>query len=334
MKSYHVKSPTRIDLAGGTLDMWPLYAFVGDALTINLSVSVYTQADLHLVSDSSIGIISHDLNREWKFANLQELLASQVPEVRLYQVACEALPLAQGFRLETSSESPVGAGLAASSSLMISILKVLAAARHDEFGSEQLSVLAMMHLAHNLEAKLMLTPTGTQDYFPPLSPGLNFISYDAFGVRFETQTQLPSEFSERIVLVYTGRTHHSGLNNFEVLKSAVERNSKVLHALAELRSVALDMKVALQAQDFSALPQLFEREIKSRLHLTERFSSPEIDKIMSRGQATQAFSTKICGAGGGGCVFLFLRRPQDRPEVTKWLASENFQILNAKPVFA
>src|ERR1017187_10973113 len=35
------KAPTRIDLAGGTLDIWPLYLFHEGALTVNCAITRY-----------------------------------------------------------------------------------------------------------------------------------------------------------------------------------------------------------------------------------------------------------------------------------------------------
>jgi galactokinase/mevalonate kinase-like predicted kinase len=37
-------APTRIDLAGGTIDIWPLYLFHPGALTINAAISVRARA--------------------------------------------------------------------------------------------------------------------------------------------------------------------------------------------------------------------------------------------------------------------------------------------------
>ena len=36
------KAPCRVDLAGGTLDIWPLYLFHANAVTVNFAVDRYT----------------------------------------------------------------------------------------------------------------------------------------------------------------------------------------------------------------------------------------------------------------------------------------------------
>src|SRR6185503_10731524 len=37
-KAAEATAPTRIDLAGGTLDIWPLYLFHRDAVTVNVAI--------------------------------------------------------------------------------------------------------------------------------------------------------------------------------------------------------------------------------------------------------------------------------------------------------
>lgn len=36
-------APTRIDLAGGTIDIWPLYLFHGGAETVNVAIDLYAK---------------------------------------------------------------------------------------------------------------------------------------------------------------------------------------------------------------------------------------------------------------------------------------------------
>jgi D-glycero-alpha-D-manno-heptose-7-phosphate kinase len=53
-------APTRIDLAGGTIDIWPLYLFHPGALTINAAISVRARARVESRADSRIVLRSED----------------------------------------------------------------------------------------------------------------------------------------------------------------------------------------------------------------------------------------------------------------------------------
>ena len=50
------KAPTRVDLAGGTLDIWPLYLFHPGAVTINAAVTRYASCviETHARGDQKI----------------------------------------------------------------------------------------------------------------------------------------------------------------------------------------------------------------------------------------------------------------------------------------
>ncbi|MEZ0391403.1 MAG: galactokinase, partial [Pseudobdellovibrionaceae bacterium] len=74
MKTIVVRSPTRVDLAGGTLDLWPLYNFVGGATTVNIAIDIMTTAEITPLDDDQIELISDDLNFKKIFPSLQACL--------------------------------------------------------------------------------------------------------------------------------------------------------------------------------------------------------------------------------------------------------------------
>ena len=56
----HASAPTRIDLAGGTLDIWPLYLFHDGAQTLNAAISLRASCDLRSRADRRLVIVSED----------------------------------------------------------------------------------------------------------------------------------------------------------------------------------------------------------------------------------------------------------------------------------
>lgn len=323
----HIKSPTRVDLAGGTLDMWPLYNFVSGAVTINLAIDIWTEVELEASGSSEIYIESKDLNLKWKFNDLNLFLQALDPKLVLFQKLISKFTITKGFKLKTSSQSPIGGGLGGSSSLVISMLKAF-----NQFveGGRQ-DPHALVHLAHNIEAEILTTPTGTQDYYPAITGGLSFLKYSATGIKQKVIDIAGTPLEDHFLLVYTGKSHHSGLNNFEVLKSAVEKDFKVLSALKKIKRIADDMKLTLENQKWNDLPALFRQEFDARIELTPAFSSPEIEKLAKISIDAGALAIKICGAGGGGCVLIWVP-PTKRQQVIDACQNENFQCLSAKPV--
>ena len=328
-----IKSPTRVDLSGGTLDMWPLFNFVGSAKTINLAIDIWTTARLLKSSDQTVTIESVDYQKKWNFKTVHDFIAALDPHLNLFQNVIKPFAalypeiLNQGFILTTKSESPIGGGLGGSSSLVVSMLKAFSKLTGHQFSSTH----DLVHWAHNIEACVLNTPTGTQDYYPAVTGGLNFIDYNTSGISQTVIDPVNTPFAEKFLLVNTGKSHHSGLNNFEVLKSAVEQDQKVLSALNEIKKISEEMYDVIETKTWQKIPDLFQREYHARIQLTPAFSSPEIERLSEISLKNGAEAVKICGAGGGGCVLVWVKN-EYRQKVIDACEKEKFQCLPAKPV--
>ncbi len=327
MKSFLIQSPTRVDLAGGTLDLWPLYLFVGGATTVNVAIDLYTKAELTPLATTEIELISEDLGLTRKFSSLMECLIDPDPRMNLLNVQLKYWRPLHGFRLTTSSMSPVGGGLGASSSLTISLLKAF------QFfcGKQFVDTHDMVTVAHNIEAEVLNTPTGTQDYYPAASGGVNILQYSYSGISHEVLSVDHTDLANYFLLVHTGKAHHSGINNFEVMKKAVNKDHKTIHALIKLKEIAEETAKVSRAGRWTQLPALFRDEYKWRIELSPTFSSPEIEKLAELSLQAGAEAVKICGAGGGGCVLIWCP-PSQREGVTKACQAAGFPVLAAKPV--
>lgn len=325
-----IKSPTRVDLSGGTLDMWPLFNFVGQCRTINVAIDIWTLVDLDPTpGNPKIIIESLDYNQKWEFTNLSQFLSEADPKTMLYRAVIEFFKdkIKSGFRLTTKSESPIGGGLGGSSSLMISMMKAFSEMTSFKFND----IHHMVHCAHNIESKILMTPTGTQDYYPAVSGGLSILDYGTEGIVDRVLDVTGTPLMDNFLLVYTGKTHHSGLNNFEVLKSCTQNDEKVLSALKGIKDISEDMYQAIQTKNWHEISGLFQREYTERIKLTPAFTSPEIEHLSKLVIANGATGVKICGAGGGGCVLVWVS-PSQRQKVIEACEKEKFQCLKSKPV--
>lgn len=319
-------SPTRVDLSGGTLDCWPLYLLVDSCVTINLAISVSTYATIEECADQTVSVNLRDLRYQKTFKNLNEALQCRDSELTLVQKQMAFWRPQKGFRLETFSESPVGGGLGGSSSLSISLIKAFA-----EWSGTKLDLYEMVTLSANLEAQVLHKMTGTQDYFPAVQPGLNAIHYTPRGARLETLPTQAELWNKHLSLVYTGQPHHSGLNNWQVIKAALDNEEKTMKALRDIRDVSADMYQTLRREDWGRLPNLFDREFEARVRLSTSFSSPGIDRLRDVALKSGAHAVKICGAGGGGCVLVWSQSDR-KAEVEAGCRGQGFEVLNAKAV--
>src|SRR5437899_11321183 len=73
------KAPTRVDFAGGTLDIWPLYLFHPGAVTVNAAISLYASCVIETLpaGDNRIKLVSRDIKREESFSSFDPLLKAK-----------------------------------------------------------------------------------------------------------------------------------------------------------------------------------------------------------------------------------------------------------------
>src|ERR1051325_1200092 len=183
--SVYAQAPCRVDLAGGTLDLWPLYLFHEGAVTVNVAISVMTSCRITPIAGQGITLKSADTAVEHTYEDLDELISSRDHRhalaahlVREFapRVGTSAVPQIGGqgwqggFVMETHSESPAGAGISGSSALMVSTPAALG-----QFPGRKLDREQIRELAQNVEAQLIRVPTGCQDYYPALYGGVSAI---------------------------------------------------------------------------------------------------------------------------------------------------------------
>src|SRR2546428_7347353 len=108
------KAPTRVDLAGGTLDIWPLYLFHPGAVTVNAAITRYAYCTIETNSsgDARIRLISRDTNREETFASFAALARAKRFRLPLLAEIVKISSPSEVSRLRTIPKLPQGLAIA------------------------------------------------------------------------------------------------------------------------------------------------------------------------------------------------------------------------------
>src|SRR6266849_1352201 len=122
MKKVIVRAPVRADLAGGTLDLWPLYLFHPGSRTVNVAISYHAESEVEETGDDAIDIHLTDQQYEQRYQSIHELAAD--PKASLIHRALEHFHLT-GIRITTRTDAPRGSGLGGSSALTITLVRAL-----------------------------------------------------------------------------------------------------------------------------------------------------------------------------------------------------------------
>ena len=67
------QAPCRADLAGGTIDLWPLYLFHPGAMTLNFAVDILTTCRITPLKGKSLHLRSLDTKSEEHFESFEEV---------------------------------------------------------------------------------------------------------------------------------------------------------------------------------------------------------------------------------------------------------------------
>ncbi len=311
--------PTRIDFAGGTLDLWPLYLFFGNAPTINGAINLFSKVKIYPRKDKAVIVESKDLKIRERFSNLRSL-PEKHPLILILKLLKFYNPI-KGLELITDCQAPVGSGIGGSSALNIALNGGL-----NRFTKKNLNRETMIEVAKNIETQVIQVPAGTQDYYSAMFGGIQSIRPGFTGITTKKIRLNLKDWSDRFVLCYTGKPHNSGINNWAVYKKAINVDAKVHKSLSRIASLSTRMENVLVNQEESKFPKLFSEEWKARKALAPGISTAKIEHLIKSASSCGALAAKVCGAGGGGCVAFFVRKGT-KNKVSEILQQQGGQVL-------
>jgi len=323
------QAPTRIDLAGGTIDLWPLYLFHDNSQTINFAIDQFAKCRLETRTDGKFVVESKDRAARVEASSLEELRGDDELSL-ISKLIYHFLKLGDGradrpvagLHITTDCMAPAGAGLAGSSALNIAVCGALNKLMGDPYPTERLPFIAI-----NVETQVLKVPAGYQDYFPAVYGRVSRVKLEVEGVRREEVTTDLDELERRVALCFTGAPRNSGINNWEMYKKHIDGDADIFQRFDRIRDTALKIDEALTAQAFDQIGAIFAEEWASRRELVPTITTPFIDELIGIANRHGAEAAKVCGAGGGGCV-AFYCQPGRKAEVEAALSKAGGQVIN------
>jgi D-glycero-alpha-D-manno-heptose-7-phosphate kinase len=295
MTAEHWRVPVRVDFAGGTLDLWPIYAMMGGCLTVNAAVDLWIELEV-VRGGPGHRITSRDLGIDLAFASWPKEPPAELSWVWRVLDGSGVPPAAVSIH----SPVPQGSGLGVSSCLGVGLL---GSALGEEAGE---GLACKVPILRDMESCELQTPAGWQDYYPAALGGALALHWDGPEPRWERLEPHPGLLAD-LVVFYTGKPHHSGMTNWEAYKRFIEGDAQTRQALSDIREIARNMATALLS-DPSEVASLLEREGQARLRLSPAVETDAMRAVRDRGRREGWYAgMKPCGAGGGGCCLLVVK---------------------------
>ena len=320
-------APTRVDLVGGTLDIWPIHHILDAKGTVNLGVSLFARAHIRQRSSKNFLIKSIDQNLELE-QSFEELSAQQsLPLLSMLIGAFwrEDLP---PLEIELEADSPKGAGLGGSSALAISLASALLKSRQLITGEPIPGEYKLVQTVQNIEAKLLQMPAGCQDHWGAVRGGLNYISFPFEGVFVETfpLSDFP-ELDDELILCFCGKSRFSGMNNWDLFKQFGDGDARVRGIFSEIGALAAASYQAIIDRDWQSLLEYSKKDWVQRKILCPAIETPETKALDAIAAENGAYFSRVCGAGGGGVMAVFAPK-ENKERIIHGLTSKGGQVLD------
>lgn len=324
LRPFRVVVPNRVDLAGGTLDIYPLYLLIGDAMTVNAAVAVHSEVMVRPFRQGAARLHSRNFAMGVTATDTHGFYLGG--KLGLLSRALRYFPAVSGVEIRVGNEAPVGSGLGASSSLLVALMLAAGKLTGIACRREETARAAM-----EIEAAHLKSLTGRQDHLAALRGGIQGIRF--LPGRVETHRLPPGGRAGKMLrdhafLAHTGIAHHSSDVNWRMIRGAIDGDAGVLRKFRGIAAAARDAWGAVSAGDPEGTGASIAAEWAIRKTLASGVSTPGVDMLLSSRRFRRlAAGAKLCGAGGGGMLFGLLRDPSGREPLEALLSGGGMAVL-------
>ncbi|NOZ95877.1 MAG: hypothetical protein GXP47_14225, partial [Acidobacteria bacterium] len=276
-------APCRADLAGGTLDIWPLGVLHPGALTVNAALPVRARVRVE-AAGAPAGTVLHVVGG----GAPRSLEAADSGSDLTAAVAFFFRP-GGGLVIRVLEQVPVGSGLGGSSAYALALARALLV-----LDGRSMDGSRLIPILRDLEARVLGAPAGCQDHWAAEAGGVLALHLGPGGERLE---RLPVDLDwvgRRLTVFFTGITHHSGMVNWQIIRRRFEGDAGTALALDEIAAAARRCRSALLAPDEAAVGEAVAADWTARRRLAPEVCPPELDRIVVAARAGGALAVKAC----------------------------------------
>jgi D-glycero-alpha-D-manno-heptose-7-phosphate kinase len=302
----HARAPLRLGLAGGGSDVSP-YAEIYGGQVMNVTLDRYAYAEIKANNMGEVAFHSTDFGLSESdsvgsvFSSNSKLPLHNAVYKRVMNDFNDSV--FESVELTTFSDSPVGSGLGASSTLVVAMIKAF-----DCYLGIGLTAQEIAELAFKIEREDCALAGGRQDQFSAAFGGFNFMKFSEKGTEVEgisVSDEVVSELESSLVLFYTGVSRSSADVIAQQAMNLQSDRSVALQAMHKVKQEAKTMRDLLIAGDFEGIVESMKEGWEQKKMTSAAVSNTHIDGIYSAAIGSGALAGKVSGAGGGGFMWFF-----------------------------
>ena len=217
------------------------------------------------------------------------------------------LGIKDGIEIYHHSDLPAMRGLGSSSSFAVGLFNALYTLLGKEVTPDILASDAV-----NLEQHIMKQNVGCQDQYHAAFGGFNRIEFTKNDYKVTPVDK--GELEKYLMLFDTGTYRVAS----EIAAEQIRRTPQNVRELDEMVDLVYHGEYLLKRDDYKEFGRFLNESWQIKRSLTDKISTPNIDRIYESALKAGAIGGKLLGAGGGGYMLIFAE-PEKQDKVKEAL---------------
>jgi D-glycero-alpha-D-manno-heptose-7-phosphate kinase len=294
------RAPLRLSLGGGGTDLPSYYRKHGGFL-VSGAIDKYVYMLVHTVFQRRYLM---------KYAQTEEV--DDIAQIQ-HPILREALLRHwRGNPLEIASlaDVPSGTGMGSSGSFTVCLLKALAQARNTSIAPG-----ALAEAACEIEIDVLKEPVGKQDQYVAAHGGICSYTFHPDGrvdvMPLELSPETLRRLEENMLLFYTGESRSASDVLSDQDKRSRQNDGEMLANLHTTKEMGYRSQELLLSGELESYAELMHGHWENKRRRSPGMTSEHIDRLYTLARRSGVIGGKLVGAGGGGFLLVYARRPAD-----------------------
>jgi D-glycero-alpha-D-manno-heptose-7-phosphate kinase len=297
------RAPLRISLGGGGTDL-PSYYRDHGGFVVAGAIDKYVYMLIHT-----------EYQRRWRMKYSETEEVDDVNEIR-HPILRETLSRHWcGTPLEIASvaDVPAGTGMGSSGAYAVCLIRGLAHARHT---STTPGLIA--EAACEIEIDVLGDPVGKQDQYVAAHGGICAYTYNSDGTvdvePLELDPLTLRRMRNQMLLFYVGGTRSASAMLADQRIRSEAADAAMLENLHHTKKLGMHSADALREGDLEGYAEVMHEHWQHKRERSPGMSNEHIDELYELARRDGVIGGKLVGAGGGGFLLLYSRKPEDTRE--------------------
>jgi D-glycero-alpha-D-manno-heptose-7-phosphate kinase len=294
------RAPLRISLGGGGTDL-PSYYTENGGFLVSGAINKYVYMLTHTVFQRRYRL---------KYSETEEV--DEIGQIRHPILRETLLRHWHGDPLEIASmaDVPAGTGMGSSGAFTVCLLKSLAHARRTSTTPS-----ALAEAACEVEIDVLGEPVGKQDPYVAAHGGICAYTFHRDGsVDIEPLELAPATLGslrDRMLLFYTGAARDASSVLADQDVRSRRHDDEMLANLDRTKKLGLHSRDLLEAGDLDGYAELMHEHWQNKRQRSPGMATARVDELYTLARRSGVIGGKLVGAGGGGFLLVYARRPAD-----------------------